>query len=214
MPKRFKAFIVFTGIDGSGKTFHATSLSRELKKIGIPNVYLKPRDVSLVPSFIGKWLERHPHLSPRNITISSEVNRSNSKSILKALCLTIPFLTYALIIYFVWIRLFRSKQVVICDRYFFDWFYNLLGDASIALLYLLPKPDVVFILDVPVKVALRRMHDSFDKKLSEEYYESLRAWLLVIGKRLGFFVIDSAESIEKVKNRILDYTLNILSNDN
>jgi thymidylate kinase len=213
MFKEHKAFIVFTGIDGSGKTLHAKLLSQELQKRGLSSVYFRPRDLSLVPNFIKKLLEKHPNLSPRNITMAKEYSKFNGRDILKAILLTVPFLLYSLIVYYLWIYRLRRKYIVVCDRYFFDWFYNLWGNNSSILVRLLPQPNAVFLLDISPGIALSRMHDVFDKKVPLAYYEALRNWFLELGKELGFLTIDSSRKLEEVKSLILSHTANLLENE-
>jgi thymidylate kinase len=149
-------------------------------------------------------------VSPRNATISNKFSNFSGKSILKALFLTIPFWVYALIVYCTWIRPLQHKKVVVCDRYFFDWFYNLWGNMSIALTRLLPKPDMVFLLDVPVTIAFSRMHSTSDRQIPLSYYESLRNWYLTLAKQRGFFVIDSSGDFEEVKTVIKKHVVRVL----
>jgi dTMP kinase len=205
-----KAFIVFAGIDGSGKTTHAVSLLKELQREAINSIYFRPRDISLIPTFLRNLLKSYPNVSPRNITISNKFGNFSGKNILKALFLTIPFWIYALIVYYIWMRPLRYKKVVICDRYFFDWFYNLWGNASIALTRLLPKPDIVFLLDVPVIIAFSRMHSALDRQVPPGYYESLRNWYLMLARQQGFFIVDSSGDFEEVKGIIKKHVVRML----
>jgi thymidylate kinase len=103
--------------------------------------------------------------------------------------------------------------VVVCDRFFFDWFYNLWGNASIALVRLLPKPSIAFLLDVPVTVAFSRMHYPLDKQVRLSYYESLREWYLMLARRQNFFIIDSSSKFEEVKDTIKKYVISMLGSN-
>jgi thymidylate kinase len=205
-----KVFIVLTGIDGSGKTTHAVSLSKELQRETINSIYFRPRGITIIPTFLRGLLKSYPNLSPRNVAMSKKADNFSGRNILRALFLTIPFWIYALIVYYAWIRPLRSKKVVICDRYFFDWFYNLWGNASIALTHLLPKPDIVFLLDVPVNIAFSRMHSIADKQISLSYYESLRCWYLMLAKQQGFFIVDSTGDFKDVKGIIEKLVMRML----
>jgi len=214
--QRNSALIFFEGIDGSGKTTHALALHEELSKRGVKCVYVRPAEAILtfVPSVLREYINKHPRISPRNITLSRKRHRFNSRyvDILK-IPVTIFFLAYAFIAYFLSIRSLRSNFIVICDRYFFDWFYNLWGNASITLIRLLPKPDIAFLLDIPVTIAFSRMHYAIDKEISPEYYESLRDWYLTLARQQSLFIIDSSREFEKTKGIILNYVINALRSD-
>jgi len=215
--QRNGGLIFFIGIDGSGKTAHALALCRELSRKGIRYVYVRPRDAlfRFIPLVLRGWIDRHPHISPRNITISRKTQsykHSQSVGILK-IPVTIFFLIYAFIAYFLSIRSLRSEFVVVCDRYFFDWFYNLWGNASMALIRILPKPDIAFLLDVPTTIAFSRMHYVMDKEISPEYYGSLRDWYLTLARQQSFFIINSSGDFEKTMGIILNHLINILRSD-
>jgi len=201
--RRKGALIFFIGIDGSGKTAHALTLCKELSEKRIRCTYVRPRYAlfRLIPSVLREWVDRRPHISPRNITISCKTQKSsNGRSIgvLKIL-ITIPLLVYAFITYFLTIRPLLDEFIVICDRFFFDWFYNMWGNVSTALIRLLPRPDIAFLLDVPVTIAFSRMHYALDRQIPLGYYESLRNWYLMLARQQGFFIVDSSGDFEEVK---------------
>jgi len=203
-------FICFIGIDGCGKTTHALALCRELSGKGNKCVHIRSRYALLrfAPLVLRRWIDKH--LSPRKITISyrtQKTHKARSMDIFK-IPLTLFLLTYAFFTYFLCIRPhLRGSTVVVCDSdgYFFDWFYNLWGSTAVALTRILPKPDLAFLLDVPVAVAFSRMLYAGDKSISREYYESLQDWYLALTRQEGFHVIDSSGSFEKTKGLILDY---------
>jgi len=208
------AFICFIGIDGSGKTTHALALCRELSGKGINCAYVRPRYAPLrfIPSALRKWINAHIHISPKNIRIGCKTRKSyNSQSVgILKFPLTISFFIYALITYFLSIRPLLHKSMVICDRYFFDWLYNLWGNTSMALIRLLPKPDIAFLLDVPTTIAFSRMYYALDRQIPLSYYESLRKWYLMLARQQGFFIVDSSGDFEEVKGIIKKHVVSTL----
>ena len=210
--------ICFVGIDGSGKTTHALALCRELSAKGINCMYVRPRYALLrfLPSIFREWGDKHTYISPRNIMIPSEIQKTRKVSryvrIFK-IPLTLFFLIYASFTYFLDIRPLLSEFIIVCDRYFFDWLYNLWGKVATALTHLLPKPNLVVLLDIPVATALSRMHDIEDKSISPNYYRSLQSWYLVLARQREFFVIDSSSDFEKTKQQILNRILIYLGSD-
>lgn len=209
------ALICFIGIDGSGKTIHSLNLCKELLMKRVKCVYIRPRyaPIKFIPSVLRRWMSKHIHMSPRLLTIPSEDHRPYKSGRALRIPLTLSFLMYTFLTYLLIIKPQLDRNIIVCDRYFFDWFYNLWGKASVALTRLLPKPDLVFLLDAPVAVAFSRMRDIGDKSVSPEYYKSLRDWYLVLARQRGFFVIDSSGDFEKTRELVLNRIIVSLRSD-
>jgi len=206
--QQLRPFICLIGIDGSGKTAHARILFIELIKSGISCVHVSSRSslLQLMPCSLRSWLEKNAHIGPRNMTLPSLKERgfkSSRCNILFRIPLSLFFIIYTLLTYLITIRPLLRKYVVVSDRYFYDLFYNLWGDASFALVRMLPKPTIGFLLDLPVPTALSRMHSLEDKKIPQKYYELLRKYYLAIAKQNNLHIIDNSVDFEKSSKCIL-----------
>lgn len=217
MKRETGAFICFIGIDGSGKTTHAIVLTEALAKRHLNSVYVRPRYelFKLLPPGIGKWIRRYFHIRPALATGLESLIQGDSESarkheneirIGKAL-MSYLLLIYALISYQLAIGRYSKKSYVVCDRYFFDWFLSEDKTRSLAMARKLPKPDLAFFMDIPVPLAYGRMNSDEDRHTAPNYFESLRAWYMLLAKTEGFATIDSSEDFEKTKNLILEKTI-------
>ena len=106
-----------------------------------------------------------------------------------------------------------DEHVVVCDRYFYDWFYNLWGDISIIFINLLPQPSLILLLELPLDIAYSRMNYIGDTLVLPKYYKSLRSWYFLIIKRLNGFTIDTTGPTHKTGEIVLEkviYALNRL----
>ncbi|MFC1488149.1 dTMP kinase [Thermoproteota archaeon] len=209
------AIICFIGIDGSGKTEHALTLWKNLVEKKFNCAYMRPRYsiLKLVPSFLVKRISKFQTFTPRK-TISTSKNRKSTdthKLSYSRIFRIFLFLTYGFFTYHITLKPLRSSTVVVCDRYFYDWFHDLKIESSLALAGLLPKPDLVFFLDLPVNIAYSRMRYLQDRDIPVEYFESLKRWYLLLAKKWKFTVIDSSSKPEMNRDLILTYVSTFLN---
>ncbi len=203
--KNISCFICIMGIDGSGKTTHALALLRALSENGVNAVHVSPRSSLiriLLPKRIRKLVKRI-YVRPRNLMISSV---GKSRKAMFRIFLFIPILVYALLTYLAIIKPLLSEFVVVCDRYFYDLLLNLFGKRALLLVRLIPRPNLGFILDLPVDQAFLRMHDMEDRRVSREFYVQLRTWYVNLARQYNFLVVDSTDEIETVKRTILTFS--------
>jgi len=164
--------ICFIGVDGSGKTTHAKALHRWLYSRGIDSVYIH-FNFSLrkyIPSRVRKTLYNFSH--------KNEV-KSAGNNVMKMYALL--FLVFSLVdglIYYM--RNLRSK-IRIYDRYFYDYlveFFELYPNyIKRVYISLLPRPDIVFYLDIPPSIAYARKREyslNFYSLQRERYFQLLR----------------------------------------
>jgi len=162
--KKKGLFIVFEGLDGSGKSTQVELLHEKLVGLGLPAIRLRePTD--------GQWGRKIRECAREAGTLSPEEElelfiRDRRENIRKNIR---PAL--------------KENKIVILDRYFYSTLaYQ--GARGIPLELIrekhkdfLIKPDVVFIIDVPVTVGLRRIKDrAVIYKLFEEkdYLQKVR----------------------------------------
>lgn len=133
-------FIVFEGLDRSGKTTQSTLLFQELSKQGLQCCQMRFPDRTtqigaIIDGYLGKKLELDDHA----IHLLYSANRWEKASDIK--------------------KLLTSGTTIICDRYAFSGvaFTAAKGMASLEWCMSpdkgLPKPDVVIYVDIPVNVA-------------------------------------------------------------
>jgi thymidylate kinase len=115
-----------------------------------------------------------------------------------------------------WLKIFPLKaksQLVLCDRYFIDLLadplrYRIKDNKFFIKLYhyLLPKPDLWIILDLPSEVLLKRKQE-----LTYEMAEHLRYKYLNLQKLLpNCIVINNEQEIEKTVNNASAFIFNYM----
>lgn len=204
--KKKRILICFTGMDGTGKTSHATKIVKTLKTMGIPCQYV--------------WCNWLPRISfPFMVLIYLVTGGYRRKDYHKSKILR-RIWNYVVICDFFFIYLFRIKRYlligknVVCDRYVYDMIADLMYDgiyskkASKILLKLVPKPDLVFMFDVPEEVSDLRKDDtknSVNIKDSDDVIDYLRVHkksYLKIAESLGISVIDTTKDFEGLHEQV------------
>ena len=106
----------------------------------------------------------------------------------------------------------ENGDTVISDRYFYsclanlrargytedNWIYEISGSV--------PKPDIAFFLDVPVKTAVARVRSRAaerDRYIDMELQYRLREEYLEIARENGGIILNSGETPEKTHQRIM-----------
>lgn len=155
--------IVFTGIDGAGKTTHAKLLNKFLKEKRISSKYVH----LLTPNFrIGQWIENR---------LSKKILDNENKLLLKATHKnSIMLLIFGLFfllrgIYESWIKTVKNKHysVIVFDRYAYDdfvrvaWKYKWSLKVLVKLTRLVPKPDIIFYLTLSAEEAWKRENEGY-----------------------------------------------------
>ncbi len=194
-------FIVFEGIDASGKETQVKLLAKALKKMG-HEVFLIafPDYKNPIGKMIRKFLDNKVDLDVETRALLYAADRRyRYRDIKKAL---------------------DSGKIVIADRYCYSniayqgsqgakpsWLASL--DATLVF------PDLVFFLDVPVKVALKRKtrRDRYSRyaelleKVREAYWDMANRTIRPFaeyGDYSEWVVIDGTKSIDDIHSRILE----------
>jgi thymidylate kinase len=164
--------IVFTGVDGSGKTTQAKLVVDYFQKKGIAVGFVQ----QFAPNTLTKSILKNmwPALTKleRNASNKSYFTRKNSdsnqqhflKSLLRICAVTRIICTG---LDHTWIRILLNtpSSVIIFDRYFYDdlikmkWMFDISDKLEEVLIRLVPKPFLIFYLDVPVEKAWNREED-------------------------------------------------------
>jgi len=181
-------FIVFEGIDKSGKETQAKMLYDYLHKKGIPVIYTEePSPKNPIGRLIKMWLVRQAEInSGEAVTLLYTADRYEhlKKTILPAL---------------------NTGKNVICDRYFYstiayesaifgidrEWIRSLHKNVR--------KPDVVIFIDIDPEVSLKRERASPNDRLEKvELLRKVREAYKEMVNGEGFFVVNGDRTREEV----------------
>ena len=185
----FSKYVAIEGMDGSGKTTQAKMLAEFLKKQGFSVLSVTEPSKSALGKMISEKLIKEKY-SPEAIALSFACDR--------------------MIHFDETIRPARGKyDYIITDRSYisslayqplqglrFEWVKELNRFVM--------KPDLIFLLDIPVEVFLERRGKTdviFEKK---EFQKKLRHSYLELHEKLNedFIVIDGTKRIEEIHEKI------------
>lgn len=211
------SLIVFTGIDGSGKTTQAKLLTTSLKQDGLYVSYVWSRwEPFLLKHFIRRWKNK----ATRNIDTSRgsreeikwEKQRLLRNPVVRWLWLTLFFIDYGFQI-FKKIRLgLLKKQIIISDRVFYDsvidqavnlgknkdWLLNSLD--SFWMKFFFPEPDIVIYIDCPEEIAFSRKRDEHTPNI--EYLIERRKLYLELAGKYNWIKLDGTLPINEIAVKI------------
>ncbi len=186
------AFIVFEGIDGSGKTTQAKLLQEELKRNGFEALLTKEPTDGPIGQIIRKGLRGELNFSMKTIQLLFTADRSYhlETTILPAL---------------------REGKVVISDRYFYSTIaYGMLELEKEWLKKInsgFLEPDMVFLIDIDPETSLERLSTSRKTKEKFEDLEKLRKvrenYLEISREYKNFYVVNGNRNAEEIHRDIL-----------
>ena len=207
--------IAIVGIDGSGKTTQCHLLADRLKANGQRAVCIRP--IYLLVDSLSRLsrnkFENYLSISPRRLSTSS-VGKSNNNGL--SYSLKKAFLLFFGTVYVfstcIYLKLFIGRnKIVICDRYFIQFLYDLFRENAELFLKLIPKADLTFYIDGSIALLSSRMSQSFDRSVKEEYYINLNSFFKHIAKDNNFIVISAdinKEDISEIIYNRVDRYLN------
>ncbi|ENN96775.1 thymidylate kinase [Methanocaldococcus villosus KIN24-T80] len=175
-------FIVFEGIDGSGKTTQAKLLAEKLKAF----FTYEPTDGD-VGKLIRAILREKRDVDNRTLALLFAADRIEHNKIIKKEL---------------------KKRDVVCDRYF----YSSLAYQSVSGVdedfikninrYII-EPDITFLLIIDIEKALERKNkDMFENK---DFLEKVQNKYLELAKEYNFIVIDANRDVEEIHRDILKH---------
>jgi thymidylate kinase len=215
--------IVFSGLDGAGKSTQIQLLMEELKQRGKTPLYLWTRGgytplFSACKTFLRHVLKRKLPLPGR----SERREKAFRKVWVRDIWLVLAILDLILV-YGVYIRVYKVLgRIVIADRYVWDtWIDFILGfpEAYVdrwviwkILKKIAPRPELTFLLLIPVKEALirsRMKNEPFPD--SEDILRKRRDIYSNISHKVKYVMPDCLQPIEVVQEAILKNLSEILN---
>jgi len=218
------SLIVFTGIDGSGKTTQAKLLVDSLNRDGLCVSYVWNRwEPFFLRPLIKKWKHNVIKLTTDNelAGLNPDFNRIKYKKrkllgnpVLRWLWLISFFVDYGVQVFIkVRIRLLK-KCLVISDRTFYDsvidqavnlgknrdWLLNSLDSFWMKIFF--PEPDMVIYIDCPEEIAFSRKMD--ERTPNIEYLIERRELYLALAGKYNWVKLDGTLPIDEVADRIKD----------
>jgi dTMP kinase len=207
--------VCFCGIDGSGKTTLCRETVKELEAHKIPATYAYGRFLPIItnPFFkaisILRVAKKHER---RDSGINEGKRRLLQNPVAYRLFLLGILLDQAIRVLFkIYLPSMFKGGVVICDRYIFDTVILDIGlncglsneDMVLLLrrlLPLFPTADLVFLVDVPPKIAFQRKAELY----SLETLSRLENTYLYVGKRTGMTLVDGTRNVLELKSQVLN----------
>ena len=201
-------FITFEGGEGSGKSFQSKALYRELDKLAIPALLTHEPGGTVLGEKLAKLLKysRDTGISPLTELLMFNTSRSQLvDEVIKPELL--------------------AGKVVICDRFTDSTIayqhygrgldlklVNTINDAAAEGL----RPDLTFLLDVPVEVGLTRKGNKKPDRFETEkaaFHQKVRAGYLrmAANEPKRWVVIDACQTREKIAGMIWDRVNKLLS---
>ncbi len=208
--------IVFSGIDGAGKSTQIQHLQKALKEQGQKTTYLWTRGGYTGPfnslkSILRRLLGRRLPPSGRNEQREKVFNNKGVRTVWLSLAMLDLILVYG-----IYVRLLKCMGcVVIADRYLWDtWIDFKLNFPGICfdqwflwkfLNLLSPKPDHFFLLLIPIGESLRRSQlkeEPFPD--SQEVLQQRFDYYYQFSKSMGWHVIQCLQPIDNIAGKIAE----------
>lgn len=215
--------IVFTGIDGSGKTTQAEVLVNILKRDSLDVTYVWSRwEPFLLRPVINIWKKKKIKHTVNPGQDYKELSNKKKKlldnPIFRWLWLTLFFIDYGIQVFSKVRTELAKRDLIVSDRNFFDSVIDQainLGKRKDSLLNRLdsfwikcifPQPDMVIYVDCPADIAFTRKEDA----PNVEYLMERRNLYLQLAERYGWVIVDGTLSVDKISAYVKDEVYNSL----
>jgi len=194
-----KTFIIFEGIEGSGKSFHSLSLVRKLKSLRIPCIYLREPGGSKEAESIRNFLLKNENKKFDSFTDTLLYLAARNENFLKK------------------IKRFYKKKVIICDRFTdstLAYQHYGLGVKKKVIDYINKeiigsiKADYTFLMYLNVnksisRISNRKIKNRYDKFNKSFYIRVQNGFLKIANKnKLKYMIINSTNEF-KTNQRII-----------
>ena len=167
-----------------------------LKENGYEAIYVQP--VFLLLNDLFKKKEDSFSISPRKIRVSQYSSSKNNGSFIKKMFLVLAGYFYGITTY-TFMKFLSRNKIIVCDRYFYQFFFDLYGNSSRKIIRFFPKPDIAFFLRGDLEIFYSRMEAS-DADVDKKYYEEIISMYEGLSERYGFVQIDAHLDKEAINN--------------
>jgi len=188
-----KIFIVFEGIEGSGKSSHSLSLVKKLKSLKISSVYLREPGGSKEAECIRNFLLKNENKKFNSLTDTLLYLAARNENVLKK------------------IKPFYKKKIIICDRFIDSTlayqhyglgvkkhFINFINKEIMGSI----KPDYTFLMYLNVnksilRISNRKIINRYDKFKKSFYKKVQNGFLKISNKNKSkYMIINSSKKFE------------------
>ena len=188
-----KIFIVFEGIEGSGKSSHSLSLVKKLKSLKISSVYLREPGGSKEAECIRNFLLKNENKKFNSLTDTLLYLAARNENVLKK------------------IKPFYKKKIIICDRFVDSTlayqhyglgvkmhFINFINKEIMGSI----KPDYTFLMYLNVnksilRISNRKIINRYDKFKKSFYKKVQNGFLKISSKNKSkYMIINSSNKFE------------------
>ena len=192
-------FIVFEGIEGSGKSSHSLSLIKKLKSLKIPCVYLREPGGSKNAEYIRSFLLKNENKGFNSLTDTLLYLAARNENFLKK------------------IKPFYKKKIIICDRFIDSTlayqhyglgvkshFINFINKEILGKI----KPDYTFLMYLNVNKSILRISNKkiinrYDK-FKKSFYERVQnGFLKICNKNKSKYMIINSSNKYKINQDII-----------
>ena len=181
-------------------------LVNRLRENGYNATYVRPIFI-----LVNKFQERVIKvISPRRfrtVKLNSKKVRKISVNLAKLVLGLLGYL-YALTSY-IFIKIMSMSKIVVCDRFFYQFFFDLFDNSSDVIIRLFPKPDITFYLDCNPNTIFTRM-DKHDISIDKKYYVNVINFYRRISKKYNFIVIQADFDKDTINDIMFKYLENYM----
>ena len=196
-----RSFIVFEGIEGSGKSIHSLSLVRKLKSLKVPCIYLREPGGSKEAEHIRNFILRNINKKFNSLTDTLLYLAARNENFLKK------------------IKPFYKKKIIICDRfvdstlayqhYGFGVKKNVINFINKEIMGTI-KPNYTFLMYLNVNKSISRISNKkkinrYDKFSKSFYTKVQNGFLKICNKNKSkYMIINSSNKFETNKDIIFN----------
>ena len=203
-----RSFIVFEGIEGSGKSIHSLTLVRKLKSLKIPCIYLREPGGSKEAEHIRNFILRNINKKFNSLTDTLLYLAARNENFLKK------------------IKPFYKKKVIICDRfvdstlayqhYGFGVKKNVINFINKEIMGAI-KPDYTFLMYLNVDKSISRISNKkktnrYDKFSKLFYTKVQNGFLKICNKNKSkYMIINSSNKFDTNKDIIFNQVKKLIN---